>query len=278
VERRQGTPSRAALAYYSVFSLAPLLVISLALKSFVFRQSAAERQISDQLRGLLGDEGAQAVQSLLVSARKPTSGTLATILGVAALLFGASGVFGELQDSLNTIWKVQSKPGPGIWGIIRVRFLSFAMVLGIGFLLLVSLVISNLLSGLTAVLGDWLPSSQFLAQSINVAVSLATIKLLFAMMFKVLPDVTIAWRDVWLGAFVTALLFTVGKQLVGLYLGQTSIGSAYGAAGSVIIVLLWAYYSAQILILGAALTRVYACMYGSRIEVSLAAMPMKVCP
>jgi membrane protein len=253
----------AALAYYTVFSLAPLLVIALAVAAFFFGEDAASGEMQTQLQGLLGDEGATAVESLLASAKQPESGIWASILGVATLLFGASGVFGQLQQSLNTVWRVPTEKGGGLWRTIRLRFLSFTMVLGIGFLLLVSLVVSAVLSGITTSVGLGTDARSVFAQAVNVAVSMATITFLFAMIFKMLPEVRISWRDVWLGALVTAGLFTLGKQLIGMYLGRASIGSAYGAAGSVVIVLLWAYYSAQILLFGAEFTRAYSVHFGS---------------
>jgi membrane protein len=254
----------AALAFYTVFSLAPLLVIGLAIAALAFGEDAAQREFHTQLQGLLGADGAKAVESLLASARQPGAGLSAALLGVVTLFLGASGVFGELQDSLNTIWKVKPKPMGSLWRLLRSRFLSFTMVLGVAFLLLVSLVISAIMSGMVGVVGQWTGSSAILMQAANVVVSLFTITLLFALIFKLLPDTRIAWRDVWLGAVFTAALFTVGKQLIGMYLGRASISSAYGAAGSVVLVLLWAYYSAQIFFFGAEFTRAYARMYGSQ--------------
>ena len=252
----------AALAYYTVFSLAPVLVIALAIGGWVFGPEAAEQGLDSQLHELLGAEAAQAVQSLLASARQPAAGLSAASLGIVALLLGASGVFGELQDSLNIVWKARPPAGGGLWSYVRTRFLSFAMVLGVGFLLLVSLVISAVLSGMTHWwAGHGQPGGLGL-QVVNAAASLAVITLLFAMIFKFLPDAHVAWRDVGWGAFATALLFTLGKQLIGAYLGRASIASAYGAAGSVILVLLWTYYSAQILFFGAEFTRASALRAG----------------
>jgi membrane protein len=256
----------AALAYYTVFSLAPLLVISLAIAAWVFGEEFARRALQTQLQGLLGEEGASAVQSLLTAAQQPATGTWAAILGVITLFLGATGVFGELQDSLNTIWKVNPKETSGLWDLIRQRFLSFTMVLGVGFLLLVSLVITAFLSGMIGVVSEWTGGTATMIQTANVVVSLITVTILFALIFKVLPDTPVAWRDVWLGAIFTAVLFTLGKQLLGLYLGRASVASAYGAAGSIVLVLLRAYYSAQILFFGAEFTHAFARLHGSKSE------------
>ena len=254
----------AALAYYTIFSIAPLLIIAIAVAGLVFGQEAARGQLDNQIQSLVGQQSAELIQTMVESASKPTSGIIATVLAIAAILFGASGLFGQLQDALNTIWEVEPKPGRGILGIIKDRFLSFTMVLGIGFLLLVSLVLSALLSALDTYLTDLLPGSIYLLQILNFVISFGVITLLFAMIYKILPDVQIAWSDVWIGAAVTSLLFAVGKFLIGLYLGNSSAGSAYGAAGSLVILLLWIYYSAQILLFGAEFTQVYAKKYGSQ--------------
>ncbi|MEW5860950.1 MAG: YihY/virulence factor BrkB family protein [Cyanobacteriota bacterium] len=263
----------AALAYYTVFSLAPLVIIAIAIAALVFGQEAAEGGIEEQLRGLLGMQGAEAVEEMIANSRKAEQGTIATLISVGLLLFGASGVFGQLQDSLNTIWEVAPKPGRGIKGFIKDRFLSFAMVLGIGFLLLVSLILS---AGLTAVgdyLGHLIPGLPFL-QVLNFLISFGVVTVLFALMFRILPDAKIAWGDVWIGAAITSLLFTIGKYLLGLYLGNGSVGSTYGAAGSFVVLLLWVNYSAQILFFGAEFTQVYANKYGSRIVPSKNAVPL----
>jgi membrane protein len=199
---------------------------------------------------------------------------VATVLSVVTLLLGASGVFGQLQDALNTIWEVKPKPNQGIWGFIRTRFLSFAMVLGIGFLLLVSLLLSSALAFMGSFLDRMPEQLHFLAQALNFVFSTAVITLLFALMFKLLPDVKMAWRDVWLGAFVTAVLFSIGKILIGLYLGHSAMASSYGVAGSFVVLLVWVYYSAQILFFGAELTQVYANRYGSRIVPDEHAVPI----
>ncbi|GAB4196408.1 MAG: YihY/virulence factor BrkB family protein [Coleofasciculaceae cyanobacterium] len=255
----------AALAYYTAFSIAPLLIIAIAIAAVVFGEEAARGGIEEQLRGLIGQQGAEAVEEMINNSNKPAEGTIATIISVVLLLFGASGVFGQLQDSLNTIWEVAPKPGRGVMGFIKDRFLSFAMVLGIGFLLLVSLVLSAVLAGLSNFLGDMMPGLSFLWGILNFLISFGVITLLFALIYRVLPDAKIAWGDVWFGAIITALLFTIGKSLIGLYLGNSSVGSTYGAAGSFVVFLLWVNYSAQILFFGAEFTQVYANKYGSRI-------------
>ena len=266
----------AALAYYTVFSLAPLMTIAIAMAGFFFGKEAAQGQIFDELRVLLGEEGGKAVEEMVQSANaQPTAGVVATIISVIVLLFGASGVFGQLQASLNTIWGVKPKPGRGVLGMIQDRLLSFGFTLVVGFLLLVSL----LLTAGIALVADWvgglMPGSETLAQLLNVVFSLAMITLLFAMIFKFLPDAKIAWRDVWVGAFLTALLFTIGKFALGLYLGKSGVASSYGAAGSLIVLLLWVYYSSQILFFGAEFTQVYANRFGSRVAPADNAVPVQ---
>ena len=255
----------AALAYYTVFSIAPLLVIVIGIAGLVFGEKAAEGAIVQQISGLVGEQSAAAIQTMLANARTPSSGGLAAAVGIVTLLIGASGLFGQLQDALNSIWGVEPKPGRGVLGMLKDRFLSFVAILGTAFLLLVSLVISALLSAVGAVFNAWLPAPEIVLHLVNSAVSFGVITILFAMIFKLLPDVKIAWRDVWLGAVVTALLFTIGKYALALYLGKSDVGSAYGAAGSLVIILVWVYYSAQILLFGAEFTAVYADEYGSRI-------------
>jgi membrane protein len=255
----------AALSYYTIFSIAPLLMIAIALAGLVFGREAATNQVVGEIRGLVGEDGAQVIQTILQNASKTTSGVLATVVGIVTLLIGASGAFGQLQDSLNTIWEVKPREGRGIKGILRDRFLSFSMVLVIGFLLLVSLVLSAVLSGIGKYLAEVLPMSSVVLQAINFGISLGVTSLLFALIFKVLPDAYIRWRDVWVGSVVTALLFSLGRFLIGLYLGRSSVSSAYGAAGSLVVVLLWIYYSAQILFLGAEFTQVYASKFGKSI-------------
>jgi membrane protein len=264
----------AALAFYTALSIAPLLVITLGVAAFFLGDNAAAGQVSEQLRALVGDEGGNAIEDMIASANEPATGALATTLSIITLLVGASGVFGQLQGALNTIWEVQPKPGRGVWGFIRDRFLSFAMVMGMAFLLLVSLVITAGIAAANNLLGGLPDSLPWLAQAINFAASFAVLTLLFGMMFKLLPDVKMAWSDVWLGAAVTAILFTVGKFAIGLYLGHSSMASSYGVAGSFVVLLVWVYYSAQILFFGAELTQVYANQFGSKIVPAEGAEPL----
>lgn len=254
----------AALSYYALFSMAPLLVISISVAGFFFGGEAAQNQVVDTIRETVGQESAQAIQAMIQNAsEKPKTGMISTVMGAVALLFGAGGVVGQLQTSLNTIWGVAPKPGLGVWGFVRQRFVSFAMVLGVGFLLLVSLVVSALLAGITELLNGFFNGAAFIAHALDVFVSFAFITLLFAIIFKFLPDARIQWRNVWIGAALTSLLFTVGKFLIGLYIGTSGVTSAYGAAGSLITVLLWVYYSSLIFFLGAEFTQVYATRFGS---------------
>jgi membrane protein len=263
----------AALAYYTTFSIAPLLVIVIAIVGLIFGREAVQGQIEAQIQGMVGEDSAELIQEMIQGTNNPTSGTIATVIGLATLLFGATGVFAQLQDALNTIWEVEPKPGRGLMGIVIARFTSFTMVLGIGFLLMVSLVVSAGLAALTEFLQGNLSDIAWLAQIVNFIISFGVITLLFAMIYKLLPDVKIAWSDVWIGAAVTALLFTLGKFLIGLYLGHSEVASSYGAAGALIVMLLWVYYSAQILFLGAEFTQVYAKRFGSRIVPAEHAVP-----
>jgi membrane protein len=254
----------AALAYYTIFSLAPLLVIVIAVTGLVIGSQAEIRaEILNQIQGMIGSEAAAGlIESMMDSAQNTSAGIFATILGVATLIFGATGFFIQLQGALNTIWDVEEKSEGGVLGMLRARFLSFTLILGIGFLLLVSLVLSAGLSILANYAQGLFPGSALVWQAADLLISLGVITLLFAMIFRFLPDVDIAWRDVWLGAFVTALLFTLGKWAIGLYLGTRGLSDAYGAAGALIVILLWVYYSAQILFLGAEFTQVYARRHG----------------
>jgi membrane protein len=259
----------AALAYYTVFSLAPLLIISISIAGLVFGKEAAQGQIFDQLRGLLGDESGRAMEVMVQNASaEPATGLVATLLGFVTLLFGASGVFAQLQMSLNMIWGVQPKSGRGILGIIQDRILSFGFILVVGFLLLVSLLLTAAIAFVGHRFGEMVPGMEALAQILNSIFSLAVIALLFAMIFKFLPDAKIAWRDVWIGAFITAALFTLGKFALGLYLGRSGVASSYGAAGSLIVLLLWVFFSSQIVFFGAEFTQVYANRFGSRVAPS----------
>jgi len=259
----------AALAYYTTFSLAPLLVLIIAIAGLVGGHEAAQNQTMAQVEDLLGTEGREFVQGMIESASRPATGLVATLIGVVTLLFGALGVFGELQNSLNTIWEVKPKPAKGLLdGIKRFvvkRLLSFTMVLGIGFLLLASLIVSAALSALAEYIGTRWPLGDFWLELINFIISFVVVTFLFAMIFKFLPEINIAWRDVWLGAAVTSALFSLGKFLIGFYLGRSEVGNTFGAAGSLAIILIWIYYSAQILFFGAEFTQVYANRYGSKI-------------
>ena len=255
----------AALAYYITFSLAPLLLIVIAIVGLLFGEEAVQGRVVEQIQGLVGPDGAQLVQTMLQSTRQSGSNIAATLIGIVTLLLGATGVFVQLQDALNTIWEVAPKPGRGVLGMVKDRLLSFTMLLGIGFLLLVSLAVSAGLAALSSFLGDLLPGLFEVAKVLDFVISLGVITLLFAMIYKFLPDVKIRWGDVWVGAAVTSLLFTVGKFLIGLYLGYSSTASVYGAAGSLAVLLIWIYYTAQIVLLGAEFTQVYAKRYSSRI-------------
>jgi membrane protein len=260
----------AALAYYTTFSLAPLLVLVIAIAGLLGGREAAQTQAMGQVEELLGTEGKEFVQEMIESASQPSTGVTATIVGAVTLLFGALGVFGELQSDLNTIWDVKPRPAKnaleGVKRFVIGRFLSFTLVLGIGFLLLASLVISAAISAVTGLLGSALPLSSVVLEALNLIISLGVITLLFALIFKVLPEVEIAWKDVWLGAAFTSILFNAGKFLIGFYLGRSEMGSSFGAAGSLALLLIWIYYSAQILFLGAEFTQVYANRYGSKIR------------
>jgi membrane protein len=256
----------AALAYYTLFSLAPLLVIVIAIAGLVFGNDAASGQIHAQLRGLIGNDGAIAVQGLLRSASEPAGSIAASIVGVSMLLLGATSVFGELQSALDRIWRVPSDPDSyGIRELLRTRLLSFGMILTIGFLLLVSLVVSAVLSAAGEWWGPALAGWESMLQAVNFGASFVIVTVLFGMIYKLLPRVEVAWRDVWLGAAVTALLFTLGKYLIGLYLGKSTIASGFGAAGSLVALLVWVYYSAQIFLFGVEFTWVYAHRCGSMV-------------
>jgi membrane protein len=252
----------AALAFYTLFSIAPLLIIIVAIAGLVFGQEEVRMQIAQQIRGLVGDNGTLAVMDIMQSMSKPAPNIIAALIGLVTLLFGASGVFSELQDALNTIWRAELRPDRGVLDLVKDRFFSFLMILGLGFLLLVSLVVSTAAAALGDLLTGKLVGSQFLFQVLDFVISFGVITVLFAMIYKILPDVRIRWGDVWIGAAVTALLFTLGKILIGFYLAKSTVASAYGAAGSLVIILIWVYYSAQILFFGAELTHVYACKRG----------------
>jgi membrane protein len=258
----------AALAYYTLLSLAPLMVIIIGVTGLVLGPEAARGQVAGELGSLVGGEAAKGLETVVASARSPSSGVIGTIVGVVTLFIGASGVFGELQSALNTIWEVAPKPNRGILGQLKDRFLSFTMVLGVAFLLLVSLVLSTVLSTLGGFFAHTLPGGETLWHAVNFVFSFAMVTALFALIFKYVPDAKIQWRDVWVGATMTAFLFTLGKLALGLYLGKAAVGSSYGAAGSLIVLVVWVYYAAQILFLGAEFTQVQARRRGAEIEPS----------
>ncbi|WP_081431325.1 YihY/virulence factor BrkB family protein [Moorena bouillonii] len=264
----------AALSYYMIFSLAPVLIIAIAIVGSIFGEEAAKGEIVGQIQGLVGEQGAQFIQTAITNANRPdASGGLASLISIVVLLFGASGVFGELQDALNTIWDVKLKPGRGIWGILKKRILSFLTVLGVGLFLLLSAVLSTVLSALRSYESEflkdlgllWLYQLEFVWTILDLLVSFGIVSLMFALVYKYLPDVKIAWKDVWVGAIITTLLFNLGKSLLSGYLGRSSFSSSYGAAGSLVVLLAWVYYSCQIIFLGAEFTQVYAKRFGSKI-------------
>ncbi len=255
----------AALAYYTMFSLAPLLLIVVSVAGLFFGEDAARGQIVTELRSVMGDAGASGIQDLLASVRQPGQGLAATAIGIVLLLVGATTVFGELQDSLDRIWHVPERNHINGWLLLlRTRVLSFGMILAIGFLLIVSLVASTALEAMgerwNLMLGGWYP----LAVASNAVIAFVSIAAMFALIYKVMPQVRVLWRDVWIGALFTALLFTLGKALISLYIGRSGITTVFGAAGSLVVVLLWVYYSAQIFLIGAEFTWVYANTFGSR--------------
>jgi membrane protein len=252
----------AALAYYSIFSIGPLIVIAITIAGLVFGAEAVQTQVIDTLHGFLGDSGTQAVDAMLKGANRPRQGVFATIIGVGALVFAAVGVVVQLKDALNTVWEVESPLGSGIWRFVRTYIWSLAGVLSLGFLLLISMLLTAGLGAAGKYIAPYLPEATL--QAAGFLASFAVISVLFAMMFKWLPDTPIAWRDVWLGAILTAALFEVGKLLIGLYIGKQGLESTYGAAASIVVVLIWVYYTAQLVLMGAEFTNVYACRWGSK--------------
>ncbi|MGZ5038931.1 MAG: YihY/virulence factor BrkB family protein [Usitatibacter sp.] len=264
----------AALSYYTIFSIAPLLIIVIAVAGIVFGDAAASGALFAQLRGMLGDKGAAVAQRLVASASEPRTSFVATLTGLVTLVLGATTVLAELQSALNRIWRAPPVK-KGVWTMLRSRFLSVSLILVIGFLLLVSLAASAAM----AAMGQWsepyFGRMRFLFEAANVTVSLAMVTVLFAMIYKILPRVRIGWRDVWVGAAVTAVLFTLGKSLIGLYLGRSAVASGFGAAGSVVVLLVWVYYSAQIFLFGAEFTAVYAHRIGSLRGIAADASPLK---
>jgi membrane protein len=254
----------AALAFYTVFSLTPIVIVSVTLGGMFFGHEAAQSEVLQQAGFLIGEHGERAIILLIENAPAQPRSILATIVGLLAMFIAATGAFAELKDSLNTIWEVQPRPGLGLMAMVRTRFLSFAIVLVLGFFLLVSLAISAAIEAASRVIVLHLPALD-LVRSGNAAVTMASVTLLFALIYKVLPDARVAWRDVWLGAGSAAVLFGVGKLLFGLYLGRSEIGSSYGAAGSLVIVVLWTYYMSLILLFGAEMTQVQARLRGETI-------------
>lgn len=265
IQWRQDNAHRigAALAYYALFSIAPLLLVAVAIAGLMFGRQAAEGQIVAQIESVIGYDGARAIETMINSARKPAAGITAAIVGTALLLLGTSGVFSELQDALNRIWDV-TVPQRSLLRSIKDRFLSFAMVLGIGFLLLVSLVVSAAIAAAGSFLAVRFPGSKYLLQMSNFILAFGVTTVLIAMIYKILPETRIHWRDVWMGATVASLLLTIGKSVLGLYLAKSGVTSAYGAAGSLVVILIWFYWSAQILLYGAEFAEVYSRRQGTR--------------
>ena len=254
----------AALAYYTVFSIAPLLVIVIAIAALIFGAEAAQTAIMDQASGMIGENGAQAIEGMLASAQKPRQGTIASALGVVVLVIGATTVLAELESNLNRIWKVEAAKGSGIVHFLRTRLLSFGMILAIGFLLIVSLVASAAIAAWGNYWSGWFGGFEAALHVANFLIPLAVFTVLFAIIYKFMPRVSLQWRDVWIGAFVTSVLFSFGKFIIGMYIGKSGLESGYGAAGALVVLLVWVYYSAQIFLLGAEFTKVYAESHGSR--------------
>jgi membrane protein len=255
----------AALAYYTLFSIAPLLVIAVAVAGAVFGQEAARGEVVTQIQGLLGKAGAEVIQTALANTQNPQAGNgiVPTVISTLVLIFGASGVFVQLQDSLNAVWNVEESSKAGVKAVVRKRIFSFAMVITIGFILMISLVVSAGLAALSTFTNQLFPALASLWRLLNLVISLGTFTFLFALIYKYIPDIKIAWRDVLVGAAFTSVLFSIGKELLGLYLGNGAFGSTYGAAGSLVTVLAWIYYSVQIMLFGAEFTQVYTRKYGS---------------
>jgi membrane protein len=258
----QGSRLAAALAYYTTFSIAPLLVLVIAIAGLLGGRDAAHSLVMAQVEDLIGSQGREFVQDMIETATEPSTGAMASLIGVGVLVVGALGVFNEMQNALNTIWDVEPKPLNG-WGrrvrrFLSKRLLSFSLLIGIGFLLLVSLVISAGLSALGEYFRSFPVFSEIMVQALNIIISLGIITLLFALLFKYVPDVEVTWNNVWLGSAITAVLFTIGKTLIGLYLGRSNVGNTFGAAGSLVLIMIWVYYSSQVLFLGAEFTQVYS--------------------
>jgi membrane protein len=267
----------ASLSLYTLLSIAPLLVIAVSVAGLVFGDEAARGQISQQLNAVVGPQAGQAIEGLVANANAPRSGIISTVVGLAVVLVGASGVFGELQSALNRIWEVKPKPGRGVRGFLRDRFFSFAMVMGVAFLLLVSLIVSAVLAGFTGFFKGYIPFPG-LWEAFNTVVSIGVTALLFTLIFKLVPDVKVAWRDVWIGGLVTAVAFAIGRVALSWYVGRSATVSPFGAAGSLVALIVWVYYSAQILFMGAEFAQVWASHYGSRIVPTPNAVPIDAAP
>lgn len=265
----------AALAYYTLFSMAPLLLIAISVAGLIFGADAARGEIFGQLESLVGSGGAAAVQQLLESVNRPADGLAATLLGLVLMLVGATTVFAELQDALDRIWRAPARTGHGLWQLLRARVLSFGLILGLGFLLIVSMVMGAAVAALQTWWSHWLGGWELLLGVLNTVTGFVLETIVFAMIYKVMPRARIAWSDVWVGALITASLFTLGRMLIGLYLATGAVTSGFGAAGALVAVLVWVYYSAQIFLLGAEFTWVYAHQLGSRRAVEA---PQKVTP
>lgn len=272
-DRHQATRFGASVALYTLFSIAPLLLLAAAVVALVFTQAQAQSAIVSQAHSIIGARGAEAVKELLHSAQKPTNGFVATSIAFLTLLFGASGVFIELREALNAMWEAPKKASGGIWGMVGDRLFSFGMVLSVGFVLLVSLLLSTALAFVEKFFGELVPIPAPVLDVLNFVVTFAVVTGLFALMYKVVPDVRVGWRDVTIGAVGTAVLFSIGKLLLGFYLGMASVGSTYGAAGSLVAVIVWVYYSAQIFFFGAEFTHVYARRHGTRARPQRAPVP-----
>ena len=255
----------AALSYYTLFSIAPLLVIVIAIAGYFFGADAVRSVVFDQLHALMGEEGAEAVRDMLARANDTSTAGIAALVSVAGLVIGATTVFGEIQNDLDRIWRAPAlKESSGIWNLVRTRLLSFGMILGLAFLLAVSLLVSAALAMVGKWWDAWLGGWEVLAHVLDIVVNLGLLTLIFALIYKMIPRVEIGWRDVWVGAAATSILFTIGKVLIGLYLGKSDVTSSFGTAGSLAVVMIWVYYASQIFLFGAELTRVYADTHGSR--------------
>lgn len=264
----------AAISYYTAFSIAPLLVIVIAIAGYVFGEEAVRGSLQGQISGLVGSDGAMAIEGLISSAREPTEGAVASGISIVLLLVGATTVFAEIQSALDRIWHVPEKAKPsGLWGLLRARFLSFGLILGLAFLLIASLAVGAGVAAVGTYFSTLMPGWEVMLQIINVLLSVTVEALLFAMIFKMMPSTNIAWSDVWVGAGVTAALFELGKVLIGLYVGKAGISSTYAAAGSIAVILIWVYYAAQIFLLGAEFTKIYATEYGSHRDTALTESP-----